>query len=215
MSSYILVCAPVTPTTRCPEKVDYQGLEDPQIIHLVASLDKDALEVLYGRYSTSVYSLAMYMLRNEALAQEVTQEIFLNIWLKAQYLEAGCPLPDSGGRYGDGGTLQRRNGAKCPPVRPHRRLGETKLHPHSSGSPIYNRKPVDGREAQPVATHQLLAGESSQPLALNPTRSGRSSRGVLLLAKDGSGAVIMVTNMQDHSPRSTYQVYLMRQGGRV
>ena len=63
--------------------MDYQELEDRQIINLIASMDKAALEALYGRYSTSVYSLAMYMLRNEALAQEVTQEIFLNIWLKA------------------------------------------------------------------------------------------------------------------------------------
>ncbi len=63
--------------------MDYQELEDRQIINLIASMDKGALEALYGRYSTSVYSLAMYMLRNEALAQEVTQEIFLNIWLKA------------------------------------------------------------------------------------------------------------------------------------
>ncbi len=64
-------------------------------------------------------------------------------------------------------------------------------------------------------TSYWLANPANQPLALNPTRSGRSSRGVLLLAKDGSGAVIMVTNMQDHSPSSTYQVYLMRQGSRV
>jgi RNA polymerase sigma-70 factor (ECF subfamily) len=63
--------------------VDYQEIEDRQLIHLIASLDKDALEALYVRYSTSVYSLSMYMLRNEALAEEVTQEIFLNVWLKA------------------------------------------------------------------------------------------------------------------------------------
>ncbi len=63
--------------------MDYQEIEDRQLIHLIASLDKDALEALYVRYSTSVYSLSMYMLRNEALAEEVTQEIFLNVWLKA------------------------------------------------------------------------------------------------------------------------------------
>ena len=72
--------------------MDYQEIEDRQLIHLVASLDKDALEALYVRYSTSVYSLAMYMLRNEALAEEVTQEIFLNVWLKASSFK-----PDRGG----------------------------------------------------------------------------------------------------------------------
>ena len=58
-------------------------MEDRQLMFFIASMHKGALEVLYDRYSTSVYSLAMYMLRNEALAEEVTQEIFLNIWLKA------------------------------------------------------------------------------------------------------------------------------------
>ena len=63
--------------------MDYQELEDHQLIHQIALLEKGALEALYGRYASSVYSLAMYMLRQDALAQEVTQEIFLNIWLKA------------------------------------------------------------------------------------------------------------------------------------
>ncbi len=63
--------------------MDYQDLEDHHLIRRVASSDKDALETLYGRYSAQVYSLAMHMLRQEALAEEATQEVFLNIWLKA------------------------------------------------------------------------------------------------------------------------------------
>lgn len=82
-------------TARWPEKADYQELEDRQIINLIATMDKGALEALYGRYSTSVYSLAMYMLRNEALAQEVTQEIFLNIWLKASSFNSDRGEPRS------------------------------------------------------------------------------------------------------------------------
>lgn len=68
---------------RYPGAVDYQALEDHHLISRVASSDKDALETLYGRYSAPVYSLAMHMLRHEALAEEATQEVFLNIWLKA------------------------------------------------------------------------------------------------------------------------------------
>ena len=60
-----------------------------------------------------------------------------------------------------------------------------------------------------------LANPANQPLALKPTHSGESSKGVLLLAKDGSGAVIIITGMKDRSPTSTYQVWLMRQGDRV
>lgn len=64
-------------------------------------------------------------------------------------------------------------------------------------------------------TSDWLANPGNQPLPLRPSNSGESSKGVLLLAKDGSGAVIMVTGMKDRSPSSTYQVYLMRQGDRV
>ena len=62
---------------------EYGELEDQDLIHRSALGEKDALEELYTRYSTSVYSLARFMLRNEALAEEATQDIFLNIWLKA------------------------------------------------------------------------------------------------------------------------------------
>lgn len=61
----------------------YQEFEDRQLIQRVSQGDKAALEELYTRYSTSVFSLARYMLRHEALAEEATQEIFLNVWLKA------------------------------------------------------------------------------------------------------------------------------------
>ena len=61
----------------------YEELEDRQLIQRVSQGDKMALEELYTRYSTPVFSLARYMLRHEALAEEATQDIFLNVWLKA------------------------------------------------------------------------------------------------------------------------------------
>ena len=63
--------------------VDYESLDDHQLIQRVSQVDKDALEALYVRYQTPVYSLAMFMLKQPALAEEATQDIFLNIWLKA------------------------------------------------------------------------------------------------------------------------------------
>ena len=70
-------------------------LDDHQLIQKIAVEDKAALEALYDRYSSSVYSLAMYMLRHDALAEEVTQEIFLNIWLKAASFKADRGEPRS------------------------------------------------------------------------------------------------------------------------
>ena len=63
--------------------VEHHELDDHQLIGLIAQAEKEALEALYTRYSSPVYSLAMYMLKHQALAEEVTQDIFLNIWLKA------------------------------------------------------------------------------------------------------------------------------------
>ena len=73
--------------------VEYQELEDHQLIHWIALAEKEALEALYGRYSSSVFSLAMYMLKQEALAEEVTQDIFLNIWLKASSYKSDRGAP--------------------------------------------------------------------------------------------------------------------------
>ena len=74
---------------------DYREPEDRQLIHRIALQDKDALEALYGKYVTPVYSLAMFMLKQEALAEEATQEIFLNIWLKASSFKAERGEPRS------------------------------------------------------------------------------------------------------------------------
>ena len=80
-------------TARNP--VDYEGLEDRQLIHRITLDDQAALEALYGRYSTAVYSLAMYMLKQEALAEDATQETFLNIWLKASSFNSDRGQPKS------------------------------------------------------------------------------------------------------------------------
>lgn len=75
--------------------IDYQELGDHQLMYRVAMAEKEALEALYTRYSSSVYSLAMFMLKQEALAEEVTQDIFLNIWTKASSYKAERGEPKS------------------------------------------------------------------------------------------------------------------------
>ncbi len=63
--------------------LSYDDLRDEQIMTLIASGEKDALEVFYNRYAQPVFSLARYMLRDQSLAEEATQDIFLNLWLRA------------------------------------------------------------------------------------------------------------------------------------
>ena len=56
---------------------------------------KDALDILYTRYVSPIYSMALHMLKQPPLAEEVTQDVFLNIWLKAASFNAERGQPRS------------------------------------------------------------------------------------------------------------------------
>ena len=45
---------------------------------------RDALQQLHQRHAASVYALARYILRDDGEAEELTQEIFLTVWNKAE-----------------------------------------------------------------------------------------------------------------------------------
>ena len=63
--------------------LNYDDLRDDQLITLISNGEKEALDVFYNRHARSVFSLARYMLRDTTLAEEATQDIFVNLWLKA------------------------------------------------------------------------------------------------------------------------------------
>jgi RNA polymerase sigma factor (sigma-70 family) len=67
----------------------YRGLQDGQLVQLVAERDAGALEVLYDRYGKVAYSLARRILTDEVLAQDVVQEVFLSLWRDARRFDAG------------------------------------------------------------------------------------------------------------------------------
>jgi RNA polymerase sigma factor (sigma-70 family) len=67
----------------------YRGLRDGQLVELVAEKDAGALEALYERYGRAAYSLARRILTDEALAQDVVQEVFLSLWRDARRFDAG------------------------------------------------------------------------------------------------------------------------------
>ena len=67
---------------------EYQDVPDQELLQDITQEKEGALEALYTRYVTSVYSLAMFMLRQPSLAEEVTQDVFLNIWRKAATYKA-------------------------------------------------------------------------------------------------------------------------------
>ena len=50
--------------------------------------DPRALETLYDRYSRPVYSLALRILHDRALAEEIVQEVFLKLWRQPERYSA-------------------------------------------------------------------------------------------------------------------------------
>jgi RNA polymerase sigma-70 factor (ECF subfamily) len=65
---------------------------DVRLLALIAQRDPRALEMLYERYATPVYSLALAMLRDREKASDLTQEVFLLVWRHAgMYRPTGSP----------------------------------------------------------------------------------------------------------------------------
>ena len=58
----------------------YEELKDEELMALIAAGIKDALESMYDRRASKVFSLAMHMLRDRASAEEVTQDVFVKVW---------------------------------------------------------------------------------------------------------------------------------------
>ena len=53
------------------------------LIQRVANQDREALSQLYDRFSTVVFSLAMRMLRARSSAEDLLQEVFVQVWRQA------------------------------------------------------------------------------------------------------------------------------------
>src|SRR5271154_2251671 len=54
--------------------------DDASLLALVRSGDEQAMASLFDRYSSVVYSVALRVLRDPASAEDVLQEIFMQVW---------------------------------------------------------------------------------------------------------------------------------------
>lgn len=64
------------------------GLDDREAIRRVAGRDSAGLEWLYDRYASLVYSLALRIVRDTSDAEDVTQEVFAQVWTQAARFDA-------------------------------------------------------------------------------------------------------------------------------
>jgi len=60
--------------------LDLSPIADDQLVAQIAQGNASALEQLYDRYVRQCFSLALRMLGDSAVAEEVIQEIFLKLW---------------------------------------------------------------------------------------------------------------------------------------
>ncbi|MDX1469452.1 MAG: sigma factor, partial [Acidimicrobiia bacterium] len=54
--------------------------DDQALASRVAEGDRDAFEVVFQRFGGAVRSMAMRVLRDEGLADDVVQEVFVRFW---------------------------------------------------------------------------------------------------------------------------------------
>lgn len=62
---------------------------DPDLVRSVAVGDPRALEEIHRRHGGAVVGLCRRVLRDEALAEEVSQEVFLRLWSDPHRFDAG------------------------------------------------------------------------------------------------------------------------------
>ncbi len=60
--------------------LDLSPIADDQLVLRIAAGEAAALEVLYDRYVRQCFGLALRMVSEPALAEEVVQEVFLKLW---------------------------------------------------------------------------------------------------------------------------------------
>lgn len=59
------------------------GEEEIELLYKIARGDQNSLEILYDLYCRVIYSLVLRVLKRREDAEEITQNVFLQIWEKA------------------------------------------------------------------------------------------------------------------------------------
>ena len=63
--------------------------DDMRLVARVRAGDQQALSELYGRYSKLVYSVALRILQDTGAAEDLLQDVFLQLWRKPDAFDSG------------------------------------------------------------------------------------------------------------------------------
>lgn len=64
------------------------SLSDKNLMIKISDADKEAIELLYDRYSQLLYGLILKIVEDEETAEEVLTEVFQIIWTKPEYFNS-------------------------------------------------------------------------------------------------------------------------------
>jgi RNA polymerase sigma-70 factor (ECF subfamily) len=64
-------------------KFSFPGLDDETLLGMIGARDESALTSLYERYSRRLYQIALRITGDAHTAEEVIQDAFLSVWLRA------------------------------------------------------------------------------------------------------------------------------------
>lgn len=64
-----------------------QATSDETLISRIAQGDRLAMQVLYGRHHVRVFRFGLRLVRNEAIAEDLISEVFLDVWRQAGKFE--------------------------------------------------------------------------------------------------------------------------------
>jgi RNA polymerase sigma-70 factor (ECF subfamily) len=64
-----------------------KATSDETLLGLIVAQDKDAMRLLFARHNVRVYRFALRIVGNEATAEEVVTEVFLDVWRNAGRFE--------------------------------------------------------------------------------------------------------------------------------
>jgi RNA polymerase sigma-70 factor (ECF subfamily) len=67
---------------------DWSTMSDAALAEAIGGASQEALAEVYNRNSGAVYGLARRILRDETLAEEITQEVFLRLWNQPEKFDA-------------------------------------------------------------------------------------------------------------------------------
>ena len=64
-----------------------QDSSDEALVALIAQRDKRALQQLYSRHHVRIYRFALRFLNDEAAAEDIVSEVFIDVWRQAERFE--------------------------------------------------------------------------------------------------------------------------------